>query len=304
MALVDEARGGRGIDVLDGLELVRLAGQCLVPAPLAETMLANLMLTRAGLEAAAGAVTLAPATPHDRLQATRSGRGWRITGVASRVPWARTATEIVAMVEGLEGPLLARVPFGDCTLTHGANLAGLPRDTVTLDAHIAIDSARPMAPGSLTPLSAGAGLRAIQIAGALERVLDMTVDYVQQRMAFGRTLGSFQAVQQELARLAGQVAAAAAAADAAADVIAAGTGILPIAAAKARCAEAAGIASSIAHQMHGALGFTDEYPLSVLTRHLLSWRDEFGSQAHWSRVLGEAALGAGGDGLWTLATGV
>ncbi len=89
----------------------------------------------------------------------------------------------------------------------------------------------------------------------------------------------FQAVQQNLAVLAGQTAAAVAAADMAAEAVADGLKLLPIAAAKARTGEAAGIAAAIAHQVHGAIGFTFEHNLHFLTRRLWSWRDEFGKDS-------------------------
>ena len=46
------------------------------------------------------------------------------------------------------------------------------------------------------------------------------------------------------------------------------------------------------------MGFTQEHTLNYATRRLWSWRDEFGSEAHWAAWLGEAALSAGADRLW------
>jgi len=59
-----------------------------------------------------------------------------------------------------------------------------------------------------------------------------------------------------------------------------------IAAAKIRCGEAAGRAATIAHQVHGAIGFTDEHVLHHFTLRLWSWRDEFGTEEEWASVLG------------------
>ena len=73
-------------------------------------------------------------------------------------------------------------------------------------------------------------------------------------------------------------------------------------AAKARAGEAASIAAGLAHQAHGAIGFTREYELHYATRRLWSWRDEFGNEAEWNRVVGRAALAAGADGLWPALT--
>ena len=126
----------------------------------------------------------------------------------------------------------------------------------------------------------------------------MTTQYAQDRVQFGRPIGKFQAVQQNLAVLAGQAAAATAAADLAAEAIGDAIRVLPIAAAKARTGEAAGIGAAIAHQVHGAIGFTFEHSLHFLTRRLWSWRDEFGNEAEWNRLVGRHMAGAGADRLW------
>jgi alkylation response protein AidB-like acyl-CoA dehydrogenase len=151
-------------------------------------------------------------------------------------------------------------------------------------------------------LAAGAALRTQQIAGALARLTEMTVHYAQDRVQFGRPIGKFQAVQQNLAMLAGQAAAAVAGADLAAGALADGIAVLPIAAGKARAGEAAGIGAGIAHQVYGAIGFTFEHHLHFLTRRLWSWRDEFGKDAAWNRLLGLHMARAGADRLWAEIT--
>ena len=77
---------------------------------------------------------------------------------------------------------------------------------------------------------------------------------------------------------------------------------LDAAIAKARCGEAAGIVAGIAHQIHGAIGFSHEHPLRLVTRRLWAWRDEHGAEAFWNRRLGEAALAAPGGSLWRFIT--
>ncbi len=99
--------------------------------------------------------------------------------------------------------------------------------------------------------------------------------------------------------LAGQAAAAEAAAGMAAEAVDDTIRLLPIAAAKARCGEAAGIGAAIAHQVHGAIGFTHEHSLHFLTKRLWSWRDEFGNEAEWNQFTGRHMAKAGplGTGL-------
>ena len=112
----------------------------------------------------------------------------------------------------------------------------------------------------------GALARAMMMAGAMERALDTAVTYAGERKQFGRPIGKFQAVQQNLAVLAGQVAAAGAAADAGVEALSIDDPAKQeflIAIAKTRVGDAATLASEIAHQVHGAIGFTKEYSLQL-----------------------------------------
>ena len=75
-----------------------------------------------------------------------------------------------------------------------------------------------------------------------------------------------------------------------------------MAVAKARAGEAAGRAAEIAHQVHGAMGFTHEHALHQSTRRLWSWRDEFGNESFWQQRLGRAVAAAGAAALWPRIT--
>ena len=117
-------------------------------------------------------------------------------------------------------------------------------------------------------------------------------------------IAKFQAIQQQLALLAEQAAAASVAVESAATAVAAArpSASLAIAAAKIRAGEAAGKVAEIAHQVHGAIGFTHEHSLHRLTRRLWSWRDEFGTESQWSLDLGKEVMAAGADALWPTIT--
>jgi acyl-CoA dehydrogenase len=145
-------------------------------------------------------------------------------------------------------------------------------------------------------------MRVLQMTGALDAVLRLTVQYVQDRKQFGRALGKFQAVQQNIAIMAANIAAARSAANSVTRVVAEAGSDFAIGAAKLRTNEAATIAAKIAHQLHGAMGFTQEYPLHFLTKRLWSWRDEFGNENVWSARLGSAACARGADNLWAFIT--
>ena len=187
----------------------------------------------------------------------------------------------------------------------GWSYAREPRDTVGFDDYPVPESAiahsgRGWSYDEL--FFRGALVRAVSMVGALEKVLELTVNYAQERVQFGRPIGKFQAVQQQIAVLATQVAASSAAAQAAIEASAERLACFEIAAAKTRVGEAAGIAAGIAHQVHGAMGFTHEHALHRSTRRLWAWRDEFGSETEWASWVGAAAARVGGENLWSFLT--
>jgi acyl-CoA dehydrogenase len=295
-ALVPEAAGGFGVAVPDALSLLKVAGAHAVPLPLAETMLASWLLGGAGMDIPDGPLTVGPVRDGESVTLTKVDGGWRVSGTLSRVPWARDVDRLVV----LAGSRVALVGKQAWSIEPGENVAREPRDTVRLDG--AVLAAAPSGTTVRDLIAVGAAMRTQQIAGALTRLTEMTTQYAQERVQFGRPIGKFQAVQQNLAVMAGQAAAAVAAADLAAEAVAEGVKILPIAAGKARAGEAAGIVAGIAHQVHGAIGFTFEHNLHFLTRRLWSWRDEFGKDPAWNRLLGRHMAQAGADSLWAEIT--
>jgi acyl-CoA dehydrogenase len=301
-ALVPEAAGGFGVAITDALALLRAAGEHALPVPLAETMLASFLLAGAELPIPGGPLTIAPVVAGERLQLVGNDR---IEGEATRVPWGRApGIGLAALAERDGQSFVALLAPGSWQCTEAENLAREPRDSIRVS--IRADHLAPAAAniGPAQVQALGAAMRSLQIAGALTRVAAMTTQYAQERVQFGRPIGKFQAVQQNLAVLAGQAAAAVAAADLAAEAVANSIRLLPIAAAKARAGEAAGIAAGIAHQVHGAIGFTYEHRLHLLTKRLWSWRDEFGNEPGWNLLLGRHFAQAGADRLWAEITAV
>ena len=295
-AMAPESAGGFGIAPADALSLLKVAGEYALPVPLAETMLASWMLAEAGLDIPDGVLTVAPNPAGDSLTLTRDGTGWRLSGEAHRVPWSRQADAMAVILRDADGFQVGLIRKGNWRSVAGENVAREPRDDVTFDgAPVVIGSTQL---DTTRFRAAGAAMRTQQMAGGLARLTAMTTQYAQDRVQFGRPLGKFQAVQQNIAALAGQTAAAVAAADWAAEAMGDGVRLLPIAAAKARAGEAAGIGAGIAHQVHGAIGFTFEHSLHFVPKRLWSWRDEFGNEAEWNRLIGRHMASAGADRLW------
>ncbi len=304
LAAVPEHLGGAGATLSDAFTLLTVAGRHSAPAPLAETFLAGWLLSTAHMQVPRGPLSIVAADKHTELVLRPHGQGWQLRGYARRVPWARHAEHLVLLATGDSRDYVVCVPRSACAVVHGDNLAGEPRDDVRFD-DVVLRDLQVVPAGHGIDHDAlklmGACARACQMAGALDRVLDLALRYVSERVQFGRALAKFQAIQHQLATLAGEAAAAAVAADSAAIAIEAlgpALAAFDIAAAKIRCGAAAGSGAAIAHQVHGAMGFTEEYPLHHATRRLWSWRDDFGNEAYWAERLGAQVCVRGGDALW------
>ena len=298
---VPEARGGAGGSWLDAHVVLTAAGRFAVPVPLAETMVAGALLAQAGLDVPLGPLTVAPVRRAEQLRLEHAGAGLALSGTATRVPWGRDAGHVVVVADGADGrPRLGLVAAGAARVTPDRNLALEPRDTLTWDRAPVLASAP--APAGDAVIVYGALVRSAQMAGGLEYLLTQTTRYVGERKQFGRAIGSFQAIQHNLAVLAGHTAAAGIAAAAACRAAEAGHPGFEAAAAKVRVGEAAGIGAGLAHQCHGAIGFTYEHSLHFVTRRLWSWRAEFGGEGEWSERLGREVCARGADLLWADVT--
>jgi len=291
---IPEARGGGGGSWQDAYIVVAAAGRFAVPLPIPETMVAAWLLSDCGLDVPTGPLTVAPVRAGERLSLAADGSGRHLSGVATRVPWGRAARHVVVLADDQ----VALVGAGSARVEPDVNLALEPRDTLAWDRATVLAAAPATAlPAGAIPL-AGALVRSAQMAGGLEYLLAQTVRYVSERKQFGRAIGSFQAIQHNLALLAGHTAAAGIAAASAFRAADRGDAAFEIAAAKIRTGEAAGLGAGIAHQCHGAIGFTYEHSLHFVTRRLWSWRAEFGAESHWAGELGRRVAARGPDLLW------
>lgn len=266
-----------GLSFADAGALFALLGSRAVPLPLGETILARMALMRAGIDAPDGAIGFLTAKTADVV-------------FGQHLRHAAVAADGAIRLYALDG-------------------AAAPAASISREGYAAIDvtGLSPLAsadwPAALPdPAVLGAMLVASQIAGGLAQVLDLTVDYALVRTQFARPIGRFQAVQQIIAQLAAEAAATRAAADAAWAALDAGGDVAVMGAiAKIRAGEAVPIAAAIAHQVHGAIGITDEHMLHYHTRRLWQWRRDHGSDALWAEWLGREVQQNEG-GLWAMLT--
>ncbi len=286
LALVPEPAGGFGAQGVTAARIFGLLGANPPMAPLAESIMAALIVSRAGADTPAGPLTLAAGAKGDLADRRFSGL---LRGVAA-LPGGY---DVVARLP--DGPPMILSSAHGQTV-EGRNLAGERRDTLQFN-----NAPARVLGGSdpLTPFDYGALARAGQTAGALRTVLNMTVEQLRTRQQFGRALGSFQALQQMAAVLAAETNLLETAAQSGFAALAAlDDPRFEIGALKLRANQAALRASAISHQLHGAMGFTLEHPLHRLTLRLVSWAGEFGNEQHWAPRLADMAFAAGADGFW------
>ena len=290
---VPEEQDGVGGTLADLMAMLRVAGEHAVPVPVAETALANLLVAAAGGKPAGGPSTVA--------LGELSLQGNRVSGKVARVPFAGVAERFVAIITAGGKSTLVVVPRDAVAIEDTPSHAGEPYGTVTFDgATPEFSAASPISAERALELAALA--RAMQMAGAADKVLVTATEYCKQRVQFGRPISTFQAVQHMLAELASCVAATIASAEAASrDADEGGVekgGSFSIAAAKTQCSDFAHRIAAISHQSMGAMGFTHEHILHHYTRRLWVWRRDFGSESFWGEKIGESFARAGKDELW------
>jgi acyl-CoA dehydrogenase len=272
LALVPEEAGGVGLSWADAAAVWQVLGRHAAPVPLGEAMLANALLAGAGLEPASGLVTLG----------------------TSAAPFGRHAASVLRHDRG---HVALHLPESH---TPHANIAREPRDRLTPGAVLA-EGHLPNAWGRRAAKLGLALLRAALMAGAARHALSLAVDWANTRTQFGRAIGKFQAVQQSLAIVAGEVAALEVAVQTAATAVDAhglDAAAFEIGCAKVIAGEAAREVASRVHQAFAAIGITEDHELHHFTRRLWAWRDEAGSDAYWAAEIGRQALARGGAALW------
>lgn len=299
---IPESRGGGGGTVADLCALVASVGQHGAAIPLLEQALGSWILMEAGQKAPTDLVTVA-ASCDGVLDLVTSSSGATATGVLHSVPWAAHADRIIATAESGSQRFLvvlendARVHRRDET-----NVAGEPRSIVEVT-ELPVE---PM-PGPPDPDEVelrGALLSTWAIVGAMDAALDMTRRHVGTREQFGRPLARFQAVSNALAAMSSEVSVARSAVEGA---LAGVSGVaspseLDLALARVAVLDVTTAVADHAHQLHGAMGITREYPLHRVTRRVWAWRDEWGSERSWRQRLGRAAARLGPERLWDEAT--
>ncbi len=314
--MVPEQYGGAGLGLSELGVLLEECGAALAPGPLLETaLLSASIIDQHGNEgqkgellpaiAGGGAVVTpaiyeqAPGWASNRVETTARVEGgqWVLRGEKRFVPFADAADIFLVNAHTGSGDddrtlfVVRREDIGDSEIFPMKTASGSPVGQLKLqgtrlpeDAVLGEVGNGREAADSLMHL--GAAGRSLQMAGAARRVVDVTVDYVSNRKQFGRPVGSFQAVQHHCANMALAARGILLMARRGAWALSQGPsgGNAALRAKLYANRELPGICV-LAHQCHGAIGFTWEHDMHLFTRHALEWRSQYGDSRQLTRLL-------------------
>lgn len=295
---------GRDATLADHAAVAKAVGRHAIALPLSDVGLARWTADHAGVTVPDDAVAIcAGIDKADSIEAMRlDSGGLRLNGCAHLVPWGRHATMVLIPVRldgGIRWVAVERERF---RIREGLNFASEPRDDVLL-VDVDVDSGSVGTSGALPEevQARGALIRTAAAVGAMEFVLEASLTYAEQRYQFGRPISEFQAVQHHLVLIAEAVASVSAALDAAVHS-APEQRLMMVAVAKTMLGEQATTLTRLAHQVHGAIGATEEHPIQSRTRRLWSWQDEFGTTSDWARELADRLVFPESPGAWQVLT--
>ena len=307
--LSPEEHGGSGISWADAFPLFWGSGYYRVPLPIAETAIANFVLSTAGHQADTDLpIALADEVATQRLLVRDVDGSVTVTGAVAQVKWGRAAEKILlGLPDGRIGLWSLKAPF--TRTAQATDVTKLPSDTV----HFESAPAELVFAHSFTSVNMpirhfGAIARAAMMVGAAEFALEVSVQHALDRVQFGRAIGKNQALQQQLANMAGQIAVARHATMLAFQHVPSWSApsergdAISAACAKLLAGEAADTATSVAHQVHGAIGFTYEHILNFATRRLWAWREDHGSASWWAGRVGSTVAAKGSEAFWPAMT--
>ena len=270
---VPEEHGGLGMNEIDLVLILEEAGRAALPEPLLETTAVGVpLLLEAGTEA----------QQKEWLPRVAAGEAIVTVQLAGAPTVADAHVADLLIVQ--RGDELHAVPKGSFTFTAQPSLDGARR-VFTVEAQTSGETR--MAGGAAEAAKAfdrGAAGTAAILNGLSQRMLDMTVSYVQDRQQFGRPIGSFQAVKHKLAETLLVVETSKAAAWYAAYALANDAPDRSVAAsvAKSYAADAEAKANYESLQCHGGIGFTWEHDLHLWLKRGKALEAAYGSAA-WHR---------------------
>jgi acyl-CoA dehydrogenase len=304
---ISEEHGGSGMGLLELCLVAEEAGRALAAVPLLPTVyLAAEALSRAGSPAqvadwlpriARGEAIVSAVIDERRQRVLADPRlrlsGTRLSGVINSVPDGMAASACLLLVDGrllladLAGAGVERRVQRSLDPTRP--LARIAFDDAPVELLAAPDGAQVAA----RVVDGAAVLLAFEAVGGADRALQAARDYVMERRAFGRLVGSFQAVKHKLAEIFAQIEIARAHAYYGAWAMASGAPELPRAAAAARVAATTAytLAAEESLHLHGGIGYTWEVDCHLHLRRARWLGQIIGNEHEWRGRLADSLIG-------------
>lgn len=289
-----EAHGGAGLGMAEFCAIAEELAAGLAPEPLIACACSARALPPENLpDLLAGHQVIIPAW-QERADTVEPGNDAifaddRVTGRKVFIQMAVGADAFLVTVRG--GLALVRADAPGVHLTTATTQDGGHYGTLTLTEA----PGRFVAGDLIDAIEEATLLTAAGLLGVMERSFELTLDYLRTRKQFGRPVGSFQALQHRAADLKLQCALTRASIESAASVLDSGAPLsqrqAAVSRAKARAATAALLVTREAIQMHGGIGYTDEYDVGLYLRRAMVLANAFGSarlhRARYSAVAPE-----------------
>jgi alkylation response protein AidB-like acyl-CoA dehydrogenase len=274
---VPEADGGSGLGMAELCALAEKLGSGLAPEPFVPGVMAATLLPRPAV--LDGSKIVLPAwqeapdtlTPgHETILADG-----KVTGTKLFVPMAGGADAFLVCTGA--GMALVDAHAPGVTVELAATQDGGSFGTIRFE-----NAAAEPIPGDPADAIEEAVLAtAATLLGVMESCFALTLDYLRTRKQFGKPIGSFQALQHRAADLKLQIALSRASIESAAATLDSGASIqarrVAVSRAKARAADAAMLVTRQSIQLHGGIGYTDEYDAGLYLRRVMVLANSFGS---------------------------
>lgn len=310
---IDEAHGGLGLGEVTLCVIAEEAGRALAPVPLSSSLYLAAGAIRLAASAAQQAEWLPPLAsggqigtlalaegmqPLHALDALETvERDGRISGVKMPVPHGQVADFAIVAARGDAGIGLYRVELDGEGVAREALATvddGQPQARIVFDAAPAVALSGDAAVLLPQVLDRAAVLVAFEQIGGATAALELACDYARIRKAFGRQIGSFQAIKHKLADMYTKIEIARSNAFYAAWALEADAPELPLAAAAARLAatDAYEFAAKETIQVHGGIGATWEADPHLYYRRARALQSLLDSPLVWRDRLVDALQGA------------
>jgi alkylation response protein AidB-like acyl-CoA dehydrogenase len=307
--LVPENFGGSGLGCVEAGVVMEEIGRTLMPSPfLATAVLAASALSRGGSDAqkaahlpkiADGSLLAALAIDEGakhrplqiKLQAVRSGNGFKLSGAKAFVVDGHTADLLIvaARTGGAAGerngltlflvdPKAKGIAVERTAMVDSHNAARIEFDNVEVNADSVlgeVDQGGALLEGVL---NIGRGAVASEMVGLSEEVFGRTVTYLKERKQFGKLIGEFQALQHRAAQLYIDIEITRAAVLKALQTLDGDfdNATAAVAVAKARAGTTATLAVQEGVQMHGGMGMTDQFDIGFFMKRARVCQELFG----------------------------